>query len=381
MRCYLQAEVPIASLHGHSPSLSNKPPRNNSPHVRSTSDLASSVGTDALHSQANEHLYTKAQLVKIYAANEDLLDDNVSHDSVRMFGSESGGEADGDYDINNLINQKINDLEDDEESNAMMDDDASTTYSKGRGTTLAGSAGNLDLLPSEETEDPLYYTKGWIPPSGKPIDETIDEITSRFASQEAPLPRRHGYEMGGYSHSQGPSLYNPSATQESFIGIQPPPKLYHHHHHPHYYREDKNERLARDHEHDRPRYAPRSNHRYGSASVLPANPGYLQGHRQHYHSQELAPPYSKYSPYIPGVRRPMGHAYMTPPEGTDGTVTPQTALIGDYNYLSSSSTSLTSTNGSQSPNIHHYHRKDKNERLARDHKHDRPRYTPRSNSF
>ena len=197
----------------HSPTLPTKSLRNNSPRVRSTSDLASTVCTDAIHSQTESHPYTKAQLMRIYAANEELLDDNVSHDSVHMFGSEGGGEADGDLDINNLIFQKINDLEDDEVSTTIMDDDASTTYSKGRGTVMAGSAGNIDIMPAEEREDPMTYTdsiKTWIPPSGRSMEETIAEITgtSSFASQEEPLTRRHAYEMGGlggYSHSQGPS--------------------------------------------------------------------------------------------------------------------------------------------------------------------------------
>ena len=335
---------------GHSPNLANKPRRNSSSRARSTSDLASSVGTDALH---NEHPYTKAQLMRIYAANEGLLDDNVSHDSVHMFGSEGGGEADGDLDINNLIYQKINDLEDDEESTTIMDDDASTTYSKGRGTVLAGSVSNIDniILPADDREDPLNYPdsrKGWIPPAGRPMEEAIDEITatSSFASQEEPLPRRHGYDMGAYSHSQGPSLYNPSATPESFIGIQHPPKLFHNKRLPEYsrpyYPDDHQVRMAREREQERPRY---TSNRYGSASVLPEY-HHRPSHRQHYRSQELGMPYPKYSPFIPGARRPVGHPqpYMTPTEGTDGTVTPQTALTGDYHYLSSSSTSLTSTN-------------------------------------
>ena len=351
---------------GHSPNLPNKPLQNGSPRVRSTSDLASSVGTDALHSQTNEHPYTKAQLMRIYAANEGLLDDNISHDSVHMFGSEGGGEADGDLDINNLILQKIHDLEDDEESTTIMDDDASTTYSKGRGPVLTGSVGNIDMMPTEDREDPLNYsdtTKGWIPPNGRPIDETIDEITatSSFASQEEPLPRRHGYDLGPYSHSQGASLYNPSATQESFIGIQQPPKFYKdskmHDYPRRYYPEEHHERHPRERERDRPRYQ-MSSHRYGSASVLPDYHHHhhqhhhrVPGHRQHYRSQDLVPPYTKYSPYTPGARRPHPNTYMTPTEGTDGTVTPQTALTGDYHYLSSSSTSLTSTNVSGNGNL------------------------------
>ena len=339
---------------GHLPNIPNKPERHSSSHVRSTSDLASSVGTEALQSQANKHPYTKAQLIRIYRDNQELLDDNISHDSVHMFGSEGGGEADGDLDINNLIFQKIHDLEDDEESTTVMDDDASTTYSKGRGTVLTGSA---DILPVDDREDPLNYPdvrKGWIPPTGRPMDEAIDEITatSSFASQEEPLPRRHGYDMGVYSHSQGASLYNPSATQESYIGIPKPyhntPKM-HDYSHRYYHPEDHRERLARERaERDRPRY---TNHRYGSASVLQSTPDYHHRpgqHRQHYRSQDLAPPYAKYSPFIPGTRgRPVGHhhnAYTTPSEGTEGTVTPQTALTNDYQYLSSSSTSLTSTN-------------------------------------
>ena len=376
---------------GHSPNMPNKPLRNSSPRVRSTSDLASSVGTDALHSQANEHPpYTKAQIMRIYAANEGLLDDNVSHDSVHMFGSEGGGEADGDLDINNLILQKINDLEDDEESTTIMDDDASTTYSKGRGTVMTGSVGDMDvMLPGEEREEPLHFAdsrKGWIPPPGRPMDEAIDEITasSRFASQEEPPPRR--YDMAPYSHSQGPSLYNPSATPDSYIGIQPPMKFYHKdskmRDYPPprgYYPEEEHQgsRLPpRERERERQRYtttaatATTASNRYGSASVLQANHHdyhhrqHHPGHRQHhYRSQDLAPPYSKYSPYTPGSRRPMmsGHpnnAYMTPTEGTDGTVTPHTALTGEPYYLSSSSTSLTSTNVSGSlsqPSSRHPH--------------------------
>ena len=247
-----------------------------------------------------------------------------------------------------------------------MDDDASTTYSKGRGPVLTGSVGNIDIMPPEDREDPLNYsdtTKGWIPPNVRPIDETIDEITatSSFASQEEPLPRRHGYDLGPYGHSQGASLYNPSATQESFIGIQQPPKFYKdtkmHEYPRRYYTEEHHERHPRERKRERPRY-PVSSHRYGSASVLPDyhyHPHHhhhrVPGHRQHYHSQDLVPPYSKYSPYTPGARRPHPHTYMTPTEGTDGTVTPQTALTGDYHYLSSSSTSLTSTNVSGNGNL------------------------------
>ena len=343
----------------HSPALPTKDLHSNSsPRARSTSDLASTVCTEAIHSQTETHPYSKAQLMRIYAANEQLLDDNVSHDSVRMFGSQGGGEADGDLDINNLIFQKINDLEDDEETTTIMDDDASTTYSKGRGTVMVGSAGNLDILPPEEREDPMLYPdsiKPWIPPSGRTMEEAIDEITatSSFASQEEPLPRRHPYEMSGYSHSQGPSLYGGSTTtQETFIGMRSQPKHFHMEpkrgvlDYPHHlYYPEEHERIPREHERERQRYTPRASHRYGSASVLSANPDYRRERRQLHRSQDVVPPYTKYSPYIP-ARRTMGHnPYMTSTDGTDdGTVTPQTALTGDYNYLSSSSTSLTSTN-------------------------------------
>ena len=350
---------PMPRFTNHSPALPTKALHSNSsPRARSTSDLASTVCTEAIHSQTETHPYSKAQLMRIYAANEQLLDDNVSHDSVRMFGSQGGGEADGDLDINNLIFQKINDLEDDEETATIMDDDASTTYSKGRGTVMVSSAGNIDILPPEEREDPMLYPdsiKPWLPPSGRTMEETIDEITatSSFASQEEPLPRRHPYEMSGYSHSQGASLYGGSTTQETFIGMRSQPKHFHMepkmrgvHDYPHHlYYPEEHERLSREHERERQRHTPRASHRYGSASVLSANPDYRRETRQLNRSQDVAPPYTKYSPFIPG-RRAMAHnPYMTPTDGTDdGTVTPQTALTGDYHYLSSSSTSLTSTN-------------------------------------
>ena len=137
------------------------------------------------------------------------------------------------------------------------------------------------------------------------------------------------------------------------MSMQPPPKLYHNdpkrpviHDYSHmYYPEEHNERLAREHERERQRYTSRPNHRYGSASVLPASYEY-QREPKHYRSQELTAPYVKYSPFIHREARQMGHmAYMTPTDGTDdGTVTPQTALTGEAYYLSSSSTSLTSTN-------------------------------------
>ena len=92
---------------------------------RSTSDLASTVATDALtQDTAISFQYNKAQIEAIYAANASLLHD-VSQDSVHSFNSEGGGEADGNVDIDNMMFAKY-DL-DTEGSNSMthLDDDYS----------------------------------------------------------------------------------------------------------------------------------------------------------------------------------------------------------------------------------------------------------------
>ena len=233
-------------------NLPNKPLQDGSPRLRSTSDLASSVGTDALHSKANEHSYTKAQLMQIYAANKDLLlGDNISHDSVYMFGSEGGGSADGDVDINALLLQKIHDLEDDEESKQLPD--------------------------------------------------------------------------------------SPSASQESFIGIQQPPKYSNVHDHVLRYShtEEHHKQFPREQERERPRYLT-SSHRYGSASVFPDyhhhhyHPHRASEHQTHHLSRDMVLSHSSYTPeahYSP---------YKTQTEGISREFIPQL-----YPYLSSSTSSLT----------------------------------------
>ena len=70
------------------------PSLRNVPHARSTSDLASTIGTELLSGPEDMGPYTKAQIMAIYAANAQLLQEGVSQDSIHMFGSEGGVEVD-----------------------------------------------------------------------------------------------------------------------------------------------------------------------------------------------------------------------------------------------------------------------------------------------
>ena len=317
------------------PSLPHKSPLRRSFEIRSTSDLASTVGTEALGTSQETGPYTKAQLAAIYAANAELLANSGSQDSVHMFGSEGGGEADGEVDIDNILLSKSYDLDDDELSTTMAEEMPASLDTD--------SSGNLDVPPVEEREEPGFGQNmaGWAP-RGNSIADTINELVNYAGA--VPPQRRQLYEPA-MDASQGTSLYEGSTgaslrdSHSSLIRHQPMASQQTHD----YYFPDTPETRP-----SHPQHHPARSHRYGSATVL------MEHGLERHHVP--GPYYSQDVPYS----HPHSHMHFLPPRSrtppsetpTEGTVTPHRALASDYDpitdtYLTSSSTSIASTNCSQ----------------------------------
>ena len=143
------------SLNGrHQSPQHSRPP----PISRSTSDLAAVVnghnsnGFLRRTDDEEAHPYTRDQLIAIYAANANLLTNSPSQDSIHMFGSEGGGEADGDIDMDNYIFAKFAGGLDsaDEKSVIGMNNDAYTVSSRGRSSIASrSSGGGIDEGPED----------------------------------------------------------------------------------------------------------------------------------------------------------------------------------------------------------------------------------------
>jgi hypothetical protein len=162
-----------------------------SPHTRSTSDLASSIATDTLNlTQEVSFPYSKDQLEAIYAANLDLLNDG-SQASVHTFGSEGGGEFDGD-EIENMYYAKYDHT--DEDGSIAGDDDASS-YDKDR-NSISESSGGL-------REDDYHFSQStnlWS--SRRSINDLIPEGSRSIL---------YNFDH----HSQGATGYGGISTQDS----------------------------------------------------------------------------------------------------------------------------------------------------------------------
>ncbi len=363
----------------NSPGLQKRPP-NNSAHARSTSDLASSIGTDMLGSQQLPH--PKAKIAAIYAAHHGLLNNHGSRESIHSnhtFASEGGGEADAEADIDNVLYRKY-DFDDDDED---LDDETTipddSSY-MGNDPALNNSVGNLNVPPVEE-DIPHYggYSQPgmgeWVPRT-TPMEHAINELSemaSYSSSQEHHAPGVPRY----LEHSQPVSMYGAS-SQGSHISLlphrhrpqqqlqHPPPRHYDlppqmeqpmQHEYEYYGPPPPPQEPLRHHVRTQPRYSsasalqeyhmgaprdsytPRGNHRIDPRMNQP------RGHTHHMMlSQDVPPTYLQQGHYIPrGVNR------QTPSSDTptDGTVTPHRAMTQEYDhqeYMSSSSTSLGSTN-------------------------------------
>ena len=166
-----------------SPQHSRPPPIS-----RSTSDLAAVVnghnpnGFLRRTDDEEAHPYTRDQLIAIYAANANLLTNSPSQDSIHMFGSEGGGEADGDIDMDNYIFAKFAGGLDsaDEESVVGMNNDAYTVSSRGRSSIASrSSGGGIDEGP----EDLWRGSRQGFRPHR--VTDVIDEMQAAVLSQDS----------------------------------------------------------------------------------------------------------------------------------------------------------------------------------------------------
>lgn len=174
-------------------NLSQSPNHRPSPHTRSTSDLASTVATDILTQDALP--YNKAQIEAIYAANANLLNDG-SQDSVHMFGSEGGGEADGDVDIDNMVFTKY-DL--DTEGSVAGGDDTSYCNKRRSMVSVTSEGGK---------EDEYHFSQATNPWSSRP--GSISRGMNELDRAENSRPMMYHYDM-----SQGPSGFGASTQGSS----------------------------------------------------------------------------------------------------------------------------------------------------------------------
>ena len=344
-----------------------------------TSDLASTVATEMLGGPSQEHPpYSKAQMAAIYAANQDILVTG-SQNSIHMFGSEGGGEGDGDMDIDTMLFTKLNDFEDDDDEDDDDDDDDDddttlpddTSYREHQ--SISGSGGNLTIpRPVEEREDPFPYSPSqpkWAPQI-KPMEDAIEDLHELAAypstDHDDPPAMHHSRMPYMYEHhSQGTPVYEPSA-HDNIMMSRHPMHRYHDQRPP-----PPASRMPADYGHGIygtppqearhpmrhmvPSGRPPRQKRYGSAAELtlhyphdvPPPPRFSHGQGGGF-SQEMPPYHHLPSHYVPQLNtHTPSSSTATPTE--EGTVTPNTALTGEYmdqSYnFSSSSTSLST--GSQ----------------------------------
>ena len=173
------------------------------PHARSTSDLASTVGTEVLSGVEDTGPYTKAQLMAIYAANAQLLQDNVSQDSVHMFGSEGGVEAD-EVDIDHMMFGKTMGFEDEDEVSVMDEDCTSIqqpVLQEQKARRIADKEPWLPSVGSESDDAPRYdnmYSQ-----SSSTFSQAFDEgrDTQTFRTRQS-LDGRGMQDRGYYNEAE-----------------------------------------------------------------------------------------------------------------------------------------------------------------------------------
>ena len=203
-----------------SPSGRHRSPQHSRPPPisRSTSDLAAVVnghnsnGFLRRTDDEEAHPYTRDQLIAIYAANANLLTNSPSQDSIHMFGSEGGGEADGDIDMDNYMFAKFGGGLDsaDEESVVGINNDAYTVSSRGRSSIASrSSGGGID----EGGPDDLWRgsrTSGFRPHR---VTDVIDEMhavlsqesLSQSKEKRKPKPPPHMLQFQETSFTKKPT--------------------------------------------------------------------------------------------------------------------------------------------------------------------------------
>ena len=194
----------------------SRPPK----HIRSTSDLASTVGTELLSGPEDSGPYTKAQLMAIYAANAQLLQDDVSQDSVHMFGSEGGVEADDqEVDIDRMLFAKAIGFEDDHGCTSETPGGRDTTKDEQSVCSIGGLDPHAER--DEREQQPRYHfseKESWLP-AVTSVTDTIDELVGRD-------PRLFSNDRLSYPLSQAMSLYSEGGSQSLLMRSQPAPHQY-----------------------------------------------------------------------------------------------------------------------------------------------------------
>ena len=164
--------------------------------IRSTSDLASTIGTDMLTDMEDKEPYTSEQLAAIYAANAQLLRDGGSQDSVHMFGSEGGFEVD-EVDIDRSY------FDDDAEN---YDSDSSQNRSSRSVHDSGLTPPRLDQSSAEFKGVPvIVYSNSESPNLGcfNPL-----QLTAKHGSQPILAKPRPYFDISCAPHSQYPHSYN-----------------------------------------------------------------------------------------------------------------------------------------------------------------------------
>ena len=164
--------------------------------IRSTSDLASTIGTEMLTDPEEREPYMSEQLAAIYAANAQLLQAGGSQDSIHMFGSEGGFEVD-EVDIDRSY------LDDDE------NDDTDSSHNHSQISTQ--HSGLPPLMEQSAMQVPvLTYSHGESPKSGRlhPLQHSIKHGSQPvLARQQWPHPYPD-QSHASHSHSHSCDAYD-----------------------------------------------------------------------------------------------------------------------------------------------------------------------------
>ena len=278
------------------------------PHTRSTSDLASTVGTEMLSGLEDAGPYTKAQLMAIYAANAQLLQDNVSQDSVHMFGSEGGVEVD---EVDDMVLGKALQFEEEDELSVVGEDHSSIRQQGLQEQKERGFAGKRQWLASSTESDDMPPRYDMYSQSSSTYSQVYEEGRSSQTFHTRPT-----HDQGYYNEmeQQWSTRYRLPANERSLSNIYTAPPLTH------------------------------SAKKAMYSSVLEEGP--ISGHSHHLkYSQDLT---SSDGPLPPNLNLHHNHTPLSDTQTDDGNLPNSSTHQGvGSGYYYASSSSIASTNLSQ----------------------------------
>ena len=173
--------------------------------IQSTSDLASSISTDMIVDGGDTGPYSKTQLMAIYAANAQLLQNTGSQNSVHMFGSEGGIEVD-EVDINNLSFDEDQDADSDDGikysvKNNRSFNDMTYQHKFNRTTVQPATKSVTNKQPHVESADTM--------------DRTYNLTMQQHASQPM-LAEHHNWKQQYCTHSLQDQEYHVDTAQHRY---------------------------------------------------------------------------------------------------------------------------------------------------------------------